>query len=214
MASAQRNMICEDFFQSYQQLSDIKKNNFSRLCNKLLNENYIYGNKAEDRSDYYEILEMESLIRNYFSLIDYNLFCVDTYKIFYIQTTADRNRVRLKKLDTIIILVLRLLYHKGSLDINTSSDISTTIGKLLTEIYKTGIYKTSIGTTELKNSLSLLKRYKMIQCDVSDLKEDNVIIIYPTILSVVGIDNIDMLNDRIKAFVASKGEDEDETDQD
>ncbi len=214
MATRQRNLACEEYAKGYIELTETRKNTFSRLCNKLLNDNFIYASRQEDRSDYYDILSMKSLIENYFSMMDFDLIHVDSYKLFYIQTNADRNRIRLKKMDTVIVLILRLLYHKGSLDVNSSSDISTTLGKMVTEINQTGIFKSQPSMTEYMESLKLLKRYKLIDFGFKDFKEDNVIFIYPTILYVVKVDSIDMLNDKLKTYVAIKGDDEDETEED
>lgn len=214
MATKQKNLACEEYAKSYVELTDTRKSTFSRLCNKLLNENFIYASKQEDKSDYYEILSMKKLIENYFSMIDFDLIHVDSYKLFYIQTNADRNRIRLKKLDTVLVLIFRLLYYKGSLDVSSSSDISTTLGKMITEVNQTGIFKSQPSMTDYMESLRLLKRYKLIYFNFKDFKEDNVIIIYPTILYVVKVDNIDMLNDKLKTYTAEKGDDEDETEED
>ena len=214
MATLQRNLACEEYAKGYIELTDTRKNTFSRLCNKLLNDNFIYAYRQEDRNDYYEILSMKKLIENYFSMIDFDLVHVDSYKLFYIQTNADRNRIRLKKLDTVIVLVFRLLYHKGSLDINSSSDISTTLGKMITEINQTGIFKSQPSMTDYMESLRLLKRYKLIDYNFKDFKEDNVIVIYPTILYVAKVDSINMLNDKLKTYIAVKGDDEDEVEED
>lgn len=214
MATIQRNLACEEYAKGYIELTDTRKNTFSRLCNKLLNDNFIYAYKQDDRNDYYEILSMKSLIENYFSMIDFDLIHVDTYKLFYIQTNADRNRMKLKKLETVIVLVLRLLYHKGSLNVNSSSDIQTTLGKMIIEINQTGIFKTQISMTDYLEALRLLKRFKLIDFTFKDFKEDNVIIIYPTILYVAKVDTIDMLNDKLKTYVNAKGDDLDEAEED
>lgn len=214
MATIQRNLACEEYAKGYKELTDTRKNTFSRLCNKLLNDNFVYAYRQEDRNDYYEILSMKKLIENYFSMMDFDLIHVDSYKLFYIQTNADRNRIRLKKLDTVIVLVFRLLYHKGSLDINSSSDISTTLGKMITEINQTGIFKSQPSMTDYMESLRLLKRYKLIDYNFKDFKEDNVIVIYPTILYVAKVDSINMLNDKLKTYIAVKGDDEDEVEED
>ena len=215
MAVVQKNKACEDYSNEYLLLTDTKKNTFARLCNKLLNDNFIYASRQDDYNDYYSVLGMRNLIENFFSMIDYDMVHIDTYKIFYIQTNADRNRLKLKKLETVIVLVLRLLYHKGSLDVNSSSDISTTLGKMITEINQTSIFKNQVTKTEYKNALTLLRRYKLIDFSFTDFeKEDSVIVIYPTILYVAKIDNIDMLNQKIKTYMATKESDTDEIDED
>lgn len=155
MVLIDKNFTCEEFTKRYIELTDTKKNNFSRLCNKLLSENFIYAYRQDDKNDYYELLSLKPLIEKYFFIMNYDLIHVDTYKLFYIQTNADRNRIRLKKLDTVIILILRLLYHKGSLNVNSSADISTNLEKMITEINQTGIFKSQPSMTDYMESLKL-----------------------------------------------------------
>ena len=128
------------------------------------------------------------------------------------KTTADRYRLKLKKLETFILLVLRLLYHKSSLNISSSSDISTTVSELTQEINKTGIFPSILTKTDFFNALKTLKRHKLINYNFTELNEDNVILIYPTILYVVKIDNIDAINSKIKSYKNVKDEEE-ETDE-
>ena len=84
MAVVQKNKACEDYSNEYLLLTDTKKNTFARLCNKLLNDNFIYASRQDDYNDYYSVLGMRNLIENFFSMIDYDLVHIDTYKIFYI----------------------------------------------------------------------------------------------------------------------------------
>ena len=141
MARLAKDNICESFYTEYMKLTETKRNTFSILCNKLLNENFIYGQKIEDKSDYYQILEYKELISNYFELMDYSLVYDDNYKIFFIETMFNRNRKNLSKLDTVIIIILRLLYYRGSLSVNQSSNIVIKLRDLIDEINTTGIYK-------------------------------------------------------------------------
>lgn len=214
MSNASKNLACEEFYKEYLTLSDTKKENFSRLCNKLLNENFIYFSQTDqrDRNDYYEILTLKHVIENYFTMLDYDLTHIDTYKIFFLKTTADRYRLKLKKLETVILLVLRLLYHKGSLNVSSSSDIQTTVGELNQEINKTGIFPNILTKTDFLNALKTLKRHKLINYNFTELNEDNVILIYPTILYVVKIENIDAINNKIQSYKNVKDEEE-ETDE-
>lgn len=213
MAKDRLNAL-EEFSECYKALNDTKRNQFARLANKLLNDNFIYYNKDDDKNDYYEILSLKKVLENYFELMDFDLIHVDTYKIFYIQTQESRNRIRLKKLDTILLLILRLLYQNGNNEVNSSIDISTTLGKLNEEVNKSGIYKSQLSMSEYFESLKLLKRYKLIDYNFKDFKEDNVIVIYPTILYIVKVDNINMILDRLNSYIQQKEEISDETSED
>ena len=140
--------------------------------------------------------------------MDYDLVHDDNYKIFFIKTNADRNRLKLKKLDTVILLILRYLYYKVSLNITSSSNITTTISDLNNELNKTGIFKSPITMTEYKNSFSMLKRFKVIDFQFTDFKEDNIIMIYPTILYIVRSEDITVLQHKISSYLTNKSEEE------
>ena len=104
-------------------------------------------------------------------------------------------------------MILRLLYHKGRLNVNLSSDMKTTVLELTQEINKTGIFKNNFNKTDFINALKQLKRYKLIYFNFTDLNDDNVILIYPTILYVVTIEDINLLNEKINKYKALKGDD-------
>ena len=98
MSAYSRNTLATKFNDIYQTMNDTKKDLFAKLCDKLLGYNFVYGQLPEDKNDYYYILEMREVIESYFAIIEFQLVHDDTRKIFYLESTADRNRVRLKKL--------------------------------------------------------------------------------------------------------------------
>ena len=93
MSFTSKNTTAKSFNDQYSELRETDKYVFSSLCNKLLNENFIYGQLQADKTDYYAILKFRGLIENYFDLIDYQLSHHDTRKIFFLQSTADLNRI-------------------------------------------------------------------------------------------------------------------------
>ena len=76
----------KDFFDNYDLLKDNDRELFSRLCNKLLTNNFIYGQIKSDREDYRDINRLKTEITNYFYLIDYSLEHDSNYKIFYLRS--------------------------------------------------------------------------------------------------------------------------------
>lgn len=217
MANIDKITASENFYNGYKELSDIKKKTFSALCNKLLKDNFIYGGIESDKTDYYSILNYRDLIESYFSMIDYNLLHDDNNKVFFIETSEDRNRIRLRKVDTILLLVLRLLYYTGQKQVTLSSNTSDVYVKtsdLIENINNTNIFSNDSYKTELMNSLKLLRRYKIVSFDFKQFTDDSIIAIYPTILQVVKSENINGLNDRLNSYLTEKGGAIDEVNED
>lgn len=198
-----KNNAIEKFYDDYKTFNETTKKTFSRLVNKLLNDNYIYGGIEEDNThdDYYEISNLQDSISSYLRMIDYELILKSDYKIYYIETLENRNRLRLKKFETVVLLILRLLYYKESMSADGNSNIKVSYSEIIDEINLTKIFKDKeINKTQLNETLKLFKRYKIVDFISSNLENDSLITIYPTIIFVVDVFNIEELNKNIESF--------------
>jgi len=209
MALISKTEAMEKFSEEYKNLTDTKKESFSRLINKLLKDNFVYVSLENDKQDYYSILSFRDIIEAYLSIIDYNLIHDDNNKFFYIETNTDRNKISLKKIDTVILLVLRLMYYKGTHEVTLNSNSANVIIKtsdLIENINNTQIFVNESYKTDMLNSLRLLKRYKIIGFNFQKLDEEAFITIYPTILQVVKNQNVETLNEQLLSFIKERGE--------
>ncbi len=209
MALLSKIEALEKFNEEYKSLNDTKKEAFSRLVNKLLKDNFVYVSIDNDKQDYYSILSIRDIIEAYLSIIDYNLIHDDNNKFFYIESNIDRNKISLKKIDTVILLVLRLMYYKGTHEVTLNSNSANVIIKtseLIENINNTQIFINEAYKTDMLNSLRLLKRYKIIGFNFQRLDDESVITIYPTILQVVKNANIETLNEQLLSFIKERGE--------
>ena len=214
MSFTSKNTTAKSFNDQYSELTETDKYAFSRLCNKLLNENFIYGQLQADKTDYYAILKFRDLIENYFDLIDYQLSHDDTRKIFFLESTADRNRIKLKKIESVLLVLLRRAYYvKSKETVDSNVNISITIDELIDSLVQTNIYKDKLAKTQIIYALKVLKRFKLINFDGKNYEINNVIEIFPMVSLVVKINDIDQLNIKLKTY-KSKEDDEDETDED
>lgn len=216
MSDFSRAKVCDNFCEHYKELSGNEKEDFSGVCNRLLGENYIYGQKKEDRNAYFIILKLKETIENYFDIIDYSLNWDSSYKIFYLKSKLDRNRLKLKKIESVLVLLFRKFYYvKSKEDVNASINIMVSYEELLNEIDQTHIYKDKLNKTDLLNSLKVLKRYKIINFDVQKYLSTNALEIYPTILYIVTDNDLKMIDNRLMSYKNTQEEENgDEADQD
>ncbi len=208
MAILNKTGALEKFEELYRGFTDTKREQFSRLVNKLLKDNFIYVSIDSDKQDYYQILNFRNAIEAYLSIIDYNLIHDDNNKVFYIETSIDRNKIKLKKIDTVVLLVLRLMYYKGQHEVTLESNranVTIKVIDLIDTINNTTIFSDEYYKTDLMNSLQLLKRHKIVGYNFTSIASDALITIYPTILQVVKNDNIKSLNDKLESYVKEKG---------
>lgn len=210
-----KETACDNFSKMYFEMSESDKEDFSRVCNKLLRHNFIYGQIKNDKKDYYSIIHWQDEIKNYFSLIDYSLEHDGTYKIFFLKSLNGADRIRLQKMESVLLLLFRKFFYVKGKETSSLIDILITFDDLLTEINKTYIFKDALTKTQLFNSLKVLKRYKLIDFDSNNYNETDVLKIYPTILHVVTDMDLKMINDKLSSYKnGEEGDTQDETSED
>ena len=205
----------KDFFDNYDLLKDNDRELFSRLCNKLLTNNFIYGQIKSDREDYRDINRLKTEITNYFYLIDYSLEHDSNYKIFYLRSNDGKGKIKLKKMESVLVLLFRKLYYVKSKETGTSVEVTVTFDELSDEINKTHLFKDKMTKQLLKDSLLVLRRFKLIYFDSTNFNTTDLFEIYPTIIHVVTTEDLKLIENKLASYQnADDEESEDETDED
>jgi len=212
MSSYSKGLLADNFNASYKQLGEKDKTTFSSLCFRLLNENYIYGQCERDL--YYQIDRFKEIMQDYFGIIDYELVNDSAYKIFFLKSAGERTSVKLKKFESMILLILRRFYYVKTCETGSDADIAVTYDELLGEIRKNGIYKEDIKKTELLNSLKILKRYKIINFDYRSFSTSDALTVYPTILYAVSQIDLENITSILAGYGAKEDDSENETVED
>lgn len=223
MIAHNKSSIVAKYVEGYSKLNDGDKNTFAIVCNKLLSDNFIYGQRFHDEDVYRSINRLRDVIENYFALIDFELIHDDNYKIFFLRSKVNGTRVKLKKLESVILLVLAKLYSTKSMDVGAGKGVEVNIltSELLDELDKTRIFATRLYKTDIAVALRTLKKYKIIDLDTTDINALEAIKVLPTILYVVTESDITCIDNRLTGLTNLEdevnnveGDIEDETDED
>lgn len=195
-----KNELMNKVLQEYTSLSDIQKDKFSRIANRLLAVNYLCGGRKKDRDDYFFIQSNEQLFQCFFAILDYKFYLKKVDSIAYINNNQNYNHLSINQLYSVILLLLRKLYFQKSLELQDTDFINITLGELHAEIEATGLYDRRITKTELKDAYQFLSRYNI--CDrIGELSDDDTrLIIYPTINYILPVTKIDELTNRINNY--------------
>lgn len=203
------------FTSEYKKLTETEKDKFSRICSKLLDKTFILKQKDTDKEDFFFVVGHLSLFHSYFQLINYSVTYHEADQLIMLSTDLDRNRVRLKKIDTIILLILRQLYYEKSKEVTQLNQIIVTIGEIHESIERTNIFNSRISKTELASTFRMLKSFSIINYLSNNLifDDETRIEIYPSILRIVNVNDINKLDKQLSAYTDGGDEDE-EVDQD
>jgi hypothetical protein len=185
------------FGNDYRALSEGERNLFSKVAGKLLAETFLVKSKDTDKADFYFVSENKSAFVSFFEMLDYSLLDDPVNGLFYIQTNADRNRLRLSKFDTAIILILRRLYYEEKKEVTSDERTLVSLDAIMGNIRSSQIFKDEKRPSAYEASLRKLRAHKIINYSAKKLDETTTIEIYPSILVVVPSDSLEALSKRI-----------------
>jgi len=198
--------------------STAQKEKFRTCANKLLNSCFILKRKEDTRNDYIYLLQNKDYFIQYFDLLGYQLDINETYGVVSLISTSGKGRIRLKKNESILLLILRLLYIEKAKELRLVDDVVARIEEIHEKYDMLNINsKQKLDRTSLKSVFSTFKRYNLIQTMDRDITAyDARIIIYPSILFAITHDSLDAMYNAVMDKLDSynmRGEDEDEEDE-
>ncbi|VEU82122.1 DUF4194 domain-containing protein [Acholeplasma hippikon] len=209
-----KSAALKQLFEEMAQLKEAEKQTFSRVVNKLFQVNYITRKKIADANDYRFILAYKNVFEAYFALADFELMIERHEEVVYIKNESSFNHLRLKKEESILLLIVRMIYQAKMSVVTLDENVEIYLSDIHNELAKVGYLDNKRMTKDkLKPSLQLLKNYNIIDYMDKNLRDDARIKIYPTILFVVNIDNIKDLLDHLDQYLQG-GSDNEEIDED
>lgn len=125
---------CETFYTKYKALGETDRKTFSRISAKLLGNNFLIREKKDDYQDYFVVIENLECFSSLFSLLDYDLIAQKEIGVIYVKTLANRDRMRLTKFDTALLLILRKVYNQKKREITSSDEIFVSVDELITQM--------------------------------------------------------------------------------
>ncbi|NWH10377.1 DUF4194 domain-containing protein [Acholeplasma laidlawii] len=197
-----KNQAIKKLSEEFVVLKEAEKTVFSRIVNKLLQVNFITRKKIADANDYRFVLAYKEIFEAYFCLSDFELIIERHEEVLYIKNISNFNHLRLRKAESILLLIIRMLYQSKMNVITLDENVEIYLSEVHDELTKVGYLDNKRMTKEtLKPSLQLLKSYNIIDYMDSKLNDDARIKIYPTILYVIRTDSIKELLDHIDDYV-------------
>lgn len=187
---AEKLTKAKEFMQEYEKLKEGERHDITRVVNKLLQVNFITCQKASDKNDYLFILENKEAISALLALLDFSLEIKREAETLYIVNTSGYNRLRLKKNDTVVLLILRILFQRALETATISQDIEIELKQVHDELARIGFLDKRISKKELRPVLQTFKSYNLIDFKDPDLPDSSTIRIYKSILYVINIQEL------------------------
>lgn len=174
-------------------LENIPKDKFKATANKLLNECFIIKKNKDTASEYNFILNYRDYFVSLFDVLGYELVIQEDQGVIGINNPAGTGRIHLKKIESMLLLILRLLYIEERKKVSQTGDVIVIVDQVYDK-YNMLKMQNKLDKTTLRNSMGLFRRYHLLQNLDSDMSNpDTRVIIYPSILLAVANTSLDDL---------------------
>lgn len=201
--------------------SQTQKEKFRITANKLLNHCFIVKKKDDTRNDYIFIIQNKALFIEYFDLLGYELEINENQGVVALTSVFGTGRLRLKKIESIILLILRLLYIEKRKELSLYDEVVVVTDDIHQKYNMLKIEsKAVLDKTTLKDTMRLFKKFHLISNIDNDISQSEARIrIFPSILFAVPNENLtalyDAINEKLNNYANGVNQnDNEETDQD
>lgn len=182
---------------------------FRRIGNKLMNVCFLCKQNQVTRGDYYFVLKYKEKFVEALGLFGYRLEINEEYGVIQLTNASGTNRYNLKLYESIVLLILRILFDEKKRELSMSDEVIVNLGDIQDRYLSLKIRDKMIDKTTMGNVLRLLKRYQLIELVDSDTKnEESRILIYNSILMAVRVEDVKTVYDRIDKYRRGKLKDE------
>nr|WP_177297049.1 DUF4194 domain-containing protein [uncultured Blautia sp.] len=176
------------------------RDEFRRVCNKLMSTCFICKQNADTKSEYYFILRQRPVFERYLDVLGYTLEINEEYGVVQLVNCENYNHAHLKLYESIILLILRILYDEKKRELSLA-DVVINVGDIQEKYLSLKIREKQIDKTTMNNALRLFKRYNLVSLLDKDLfQEDSRIVIYDSILMAVRVEDIKRVSDMIALY--------------
>lgn len=178
--------------------SDKELQQFKSVCNQLLSRTYVVrtlyrpGRERLNNPDYTFLTIHAEAVRDYLSLLDWNLRHDGANGIYYVVNTDDANRCILSKRETAILLALRMLYDESLEGLGLEKDALCTVREVLEKVVTDyAILPAKPNMEEFKRAMLILENHSIIQRIEGKYNQpDCRFAILPTILTAVSAERL------------------------
>lgn len=177
------------------------KDEFTRICNRLLSNCFLCKRNEATRADYYFITKYKQEFTEYLSVLGYRLEINEEYGVVQLTNPQNYNRYNMKLIESIILLILRILYDEKRRELSISDEVIINMGDIHEKFMSLKIRDKMIDKTTLRNAISTMKRFQLVETLDRDLaNEDARLIIYDSILMAVRVEDIKLAYEKLENY--------------
>lgn len=192
---------------SYERLTSVQKATFKDIANKLLASTFLARDKKDNKDNYYFVVSYKEVFDEFFAILGYEVKLDQGIGAIMLSSDQNTGFLKLRRDETIILLILRLLYHERLKETSLNENVVINILDIH-EKYNYLEIKKRINKTDLVSALRLFRRFNLIET-IGDITMSNTkVVIMPTILYAINTEEITEVYNTISRIVSEPGDEE------
>lgn len=177
------------------------KDEFVRICNRLLGSCFVCKRNETSRRDYYFITQHREKFSQYLSVLGYRLEINEEYGVVQLTNPQNYNRYNMKLFESVILLILRILYDEKKRELSVSDEVIINMGDIHEKFLTIKIRDKMMDKTTLRNAISTMRRFQLVEVLDKELSnQDSRLIIYDSILMAVRVEDIRQAYEKLENY--------------
>lgn len=192
---------------SYERLTSVQKATFKDIANKLLASTFLARDKKDNKDNYYFVVSYKEVFDEFFAILGYEVKLDQGIGAIMLNSDQNTGFLKLRRDETIILLILRLLYHERLKETSLNENVVISVLDIH-EKYNYLEIKKRINKTDLVSALRLFRRFNLIET-IGDITMSNTkVVIMPTILYAINTEEITEVYNTVSRIVSEAGDEE------
>lgn len=192
---------------SYERLTNVQKATFKDIANKLLASTFLARDKKDNKDNYYFVVSYKEVFDEFFAILGYEVKLDQGVGSIMLKSDQNTGFLKLRRNETIILLILRILYHERLKETSLNENVVITVLDIH-EKYNFLEIKKRINKTDLVSALRLFRRFNLIET-IGDITMSNTkVVIMPTILYAINTEEITEVYNTVSRIVSEAGDEE------
>ena len=174
---------------TYETFNVTQQNQFRDTANKLLSNTFLCRDKRDNKENYYFLMSYKEVFDEFFKILGYEIVLDTTTGSVMLEGASASNTLKLKRDESIILLILRLLYHEKAKDTSLNDNIICSVADIH-EKYDYLQIKRKLNKTDLVSSMRLFRKYNLVEITGDITTSTCRVVILPTILMAIKSEDV------------------------
>lgn len=192
---------------SYERLTNVQKATFKDIANKLLASTFLARDKKDNKDNYYFVVSYKEVFDEFFAILGYEVKLDQGVGSIMLKSDQNTGFLKLRRDETIILLILRILYHERLKETSLNENVVITVLDIH-EKYNFLEIKKRINKTDLVSALRLFRRFNLIETSGDITMSNTKVVIMPTILYAINTEEITEVYNTVSRIVSEAGDEE------